>query len=172
MDRSGTNFLTTMLRLGAEREELAIVDDQSGCPTSSADIATTILTMAAQAERPGFANWGTYHYVGADVVTWYGFAGMIFAGAARFGRKAPRLRPIATADYPTAASRPAYSVLGTAKLKRVFGVTATAFARQSRRSVSNGCSAWSGRARREGHHPGRRLRIAALSHPRSPPASS
>jgi dTDP-4-dehydrorhamnose reductase len=119
---SGTNFLTTMLRLGAEREELAIVDDQSGCPTSSADIAATILTMVAQAERPGFADWGTYHYVGGDVVTWYGFAGMIFEGATRFGRKPPRLRPIATADYPTAASRPAYSVLGTAKLKRVFGV--------------------------------------------------
>jgi dTDP-4-dehydrorhamnose reductase len=119
---SGTNFLTTMLRLGAEREELVIVDDQSGCPTSSADIAATILTMAAQAERPGFANWGTYHYVGADVVTWYGFAGMIFEGAARFGRKTPRLRPITTAEYPTPAARPGYSVLGTAKLKRVFGI--------------------------------------------------
>jgi dTDP-4-dehydrorhamnose reductase len=118
----GRNFLTTMLRLGSERDELGVVDDQFGCPTATADIATTILTMAETAEKPGFAHWGTYHYVGGDVVTWYGFASMIFAEAERFGRKAPRLRPIATADYPTAAPRPAYSVLSTAKLERVFGV--------------------------------------------------
>jgi dTDP-4-dehydrorhamnose reductase len=59
-------------------------------------------------ERPGFSGWGTYHYVGADTVTWYGFATMIFAESARLGRKVPQVRPIATADFPTAAPRPAY----------------------------------------------------------------
>jgi dTDP-4-dehydrorhamnose reductase len=118
----GVNFMRTMLRLGAEREELGIVDDQTGCPTATGDIAAAILCMIETAERPGFADWGTYHYVGGDVVTWYGFAGMIFAEAARFGQKSPRLRPITTADYPTPARRPAYSVLSTAKLNRVFGV--------------------------------------------------
>lgn len=118
----GTNFLRTMLRLGAERDELGVVDDQTGCPTATGDIAAAIMTMVETAERRGFNDWGTYHYVGADVVTWYGFASMIFAEAAGFGRRVPRLRPITTADYPTPAPRPAYSVLGTAKLENVFGV--------------------------------------------------
>lgn len=118
----GTNFLRTMLRLGAERDELAIVDDQTGCPTATADIAAAIISMAGSAERGDFTAWGTYHYAGADVVTWYGFATMIFAEAAKFGRKPPRLRPITTAGYPTAAPRPAYSVLSPEKIRRTFGV--------------------------------------------------
>lgn len=118
----GVNFMRTMLRLGAEREELGIVDDQTGCPTATGDIAAAILAMIDTLERPDFDAWGTYHYVGGDVVTWYGFAGMIFAEAAKFGCKTPRLRPITTADYPTPAPRPAYSVLSTAKLERQFGI--------------------------------------------------
>jgi len=73
-------------------------------------------------ERPGFSGWGTYHYFGADTVTWYGFATMIFAESARLGRKVPRVRPIATADFPTAAPRPAYSVLDMAKLEHTSGI--------------------------------------------------
>jgi dTDP-4-dehydrorhamnose reductase len=119
----GTNFVKTMLRLGAEREELRVVDDQTGRPTSTEDLAGAILTLVESVERPGFSAWGTYHYVGADTVTWYGFATMIFAEAARLGRKVPQIRPIATADFPTAAPRPAYSVLDTAKLERTFGIT-------------------------------------------------
>ena len=118
----GTNFVKTMLRLGAEREELRVVDDQTGRPTSTEDLAGAILTLVDSVERPGFSGWGTYHYVGADTVTWYGFATMIFAEAARFGRKVPQVSPIATADFPTAAPRPAYSVLDTAKLERTFGI--------------------------------------------------
>jgi dTDP-4-dehydrorhamnose reductase len=60
--------------------------------------------------------------VGADTVTWYGFAKAIFEGAAEFDLKLPKLRPITTADYPTPAPRPAYSVLSTAKLERTFGI--------------------------------------------------
>ena len=78
--------------------------------------------MADSIEELGFSRWGTYHYVGADTITWYGFATMIFAEAARFGRKVPHVSPIATADFPTAAPRPAYSVLDTAKLERTFGI--------------------------------------------------
>jgi dTDP-4-dehydrorhamnose reductase len=118
----GTNFLRTMLRLGAERDELGIVDDQIGCPTATGDIAAAILTMVDQAEAADFADWGTYHYVGGDTVTWFGFARMIFTAAAKFGHKVLQLRPIATSDYPTAAPRPAYSVLSTAKLYRRFGI--------------------------------------------------
>ena len=118
----GTNFVKTMLRLGAEREELRVVDDQTGRPTSTGDLAETILTIAEAAQRPGFTDWGTYHYAGADTVTWHGFATMIFAEAEKFGRKAQRVQAIATADFPTAAPRPAYSVLSTAKLERVFRI--------------------------------------------------
>lgn len=56
----GTNFLRTMLRLGAERDELRVVDDQTGCPTATSDIAATVLTMVDQAEAADFADWGTY----------------------------------------------------------------------------------------------------------------
>jgi hypothetical protein len=118
----GTNFVKTMLRLGAERDELRVVDDQTGRPTSTGDLAQAILAIADAVQQPGFDEWGTYHYAGADTVTWHGFATMIFAEAERFGRKAPRVKPITTAEFPTAAPRPAYSVLSTVKLERVFGI--------------------------------------------------
>jgi dTDP-4-dehydrorhamnose reductase len=118
----GANFVKTMLRLGAERDELRVVDDQTGRPTSTGDLAEAIVAMAESARAPGFSQWGTYHYAGADTVTWHGFATMIFAEAEKFGRKAPRVQAITTAEFPTAAPRPAYSVLSTAKLERVFGI--------------------------------------------------
>ena len=118
----GTNFVKTMLRLGAERDEIRVVDDQTGRPTSTGDLAEAILAIAEAAQDPDFAQWGTYHYAGADTVTWHGFATMIFAEAETFGRKVPRVQPIATAEFPTAAPRPAYSVLSTAKLERSFGI--------------------------------------------------
>ena len=91
-------------------------------PTSTGDLAQAILAIADAVQRPDFAAWGTYHYAGADTVTRHGFATMIFAEAGKFGRKAPRVRPITTAELPTAAPRPAYSVLSTAKLERIFGI--------------------------------------------------
>jgi dTDP-4-dehydrorhamnose reductase len=119
---SGTNFVRTMLRLGSERSELSIVDDQTGCPIAAADIADAIAMILAAAQGAGFDAWGTYHCAGADAVTWYGFARAIFACAAPFGIKSPQLRPVTTADYPLPAPRPAYSVLSTAKLERVFAI--------------------------------------------------
>ena len=65
----GTNFVGTMLRLAADRPELRIVDDQTGCPTAAADVADTIIAILAKANQPGFTAWGTYHYRGADIVT-------------------------------------------------------------------------------------------------------
>ena len=118
----GANFMRTMLRLGGEREELGIVADQIGSPTATGDIAAAILGIAGEVQRPDFQDWGTYHYVGGDIVSWHGFAEMIFAEAERFGCKTPRLRAITTADYPTPAKRPAYSVLSTAKIERTFGI--------------------------------------------------
>lgn len=116
----GTNFVRTMLRLGAERSELRIVDDQTGCPTSAADIATAVMTVAKEAESKGFDLWGTYHFSGSDRVTWYDFAKLIFEEAVRQGAKAPRLSAISSAEYPSRAPRPAYSILDTRKFGRTF----------------------------------------------------
>ena len=117
------NFVKTMLRLGAERELLRVVDDQRGCPTAAADIATAVVAILDRAGRPGFDAWGTYHFVGADETTWCGFAQSIFEVARAYGQTVPRLEPIPTEAYPTPAKRPAYSVLSTRKVQQVFGIT-------------------------------------------------
>jgi dTDP-4-dehydrorhamnose reductase len=118
----GTNFVRTMLRLGSERRELSIVGDQTGCPTSAADLAEAILSILAASGAPGFNAWGTYHYCGKDVVTWLRFAGLIFAETARRGHQVPRLVPTTTAAFAAKAIRPEYSVLSTAKLAATFGI--------------------------------------------------
>ena len=119
---TGTNFVRTMLRLGAQRSELGVVNDQIGCPTAAADVAEAILAILAVIERPQFTEWGTYHYAGADAVTWYGFARIIFARTKALGKPVPKLFPITTADYPTPARRPPYSVLSTEKLSHTFAI--------------------------------------------------
>ena len=117
----GTNFVGTMLRLGAG-PELKIVDDQIGCPTAAADLASAILTILSKVEERGFSAWGTYHYCGGDIVSWYGFANLIFEEAAGYGVHTPRLVPIETAAFPAKALRPAYSVLSTEKIAKTFGI--------------------------------------------------
>lgn len=120
----GQNFLRTMLRLGAERDELGIVADQHGTPTYATDIAHALSGITIQILDAGnLADWGTYHLTNAGETTWYGFAEEIFRLSAAAGNPVPRLRPIATEDYPTPARRPAYSLLDTAKLRDIFGVT-------------------------------------------------
>ena len=118
---AGRNFLTTMLRLGRERSELAIVDDQIGAPTYAADIAAAIARILEAAETRDDI-WGTFHFANAGSTSWFGFAAEIFAKAQARGWPAPKLTPITTAGYPTPARRPAYSVLDTAKITRVFGI--------------------------------------------------
>ena len=118
----GNNFVRTMLRLAANHPELRIVDDQTDCPTAAADIALTILAILSLADRPGFMEWGTYHYRGADIVSWHGFATIIFEMAAAYGQRASNVVPIKTAEYPTPAHRPGYSVLATDKLEATFGI--------------------------------------------------
>jgi dTDP-4-dehydrorhamnose reductase len=116
----GNNFVKTMLRLGAEREELRVVADQHGCPTAAADIAAAIVRLAGADH-----GWGTYHYSGAGPTTWHGFAEAIFTGAAARGAKVPaRVTAIGTADYPTPAVRPANSVLDCTRIDRVHGIVA------------------------------------------------
>lgn len=124
----GHNFLRTMLRAAGEREELRVVADQVGAPTPARWIADTSADALAQWQRAGAsasARLGeTYNLVASGQCSWYDFAGAIMHGARARGllARVPRLVPIASADYPTRAQRPAYSVLDCARLESTFGL--------------------------------------------------
>lgn len=118
---NGRNFVKTMLELGQNRSELRVVSDQQGSPTSARQTADAIAAIARRIAA-GTVPWGTYHFAGTGVTSWHGFAEAIFEIAARNGRRAPRIIPVATADYPTAARRPAYSALDCAKIAGSFGI--------------------------------------------------
>ncbi len=129
----GSNFLTTMLRLGGTRDELGIVDDQHGTPTWAHDVAAAICATARDlvVDRREDA-WGTYHLAGAGETTWFGFASEIFRLAGARGLKVPRLKPIAAKDYNAAARRPAYSVLDTRKIQSAFAISLPSWKEKSR----------------------------------------
>ena len=113
----GSNFVKTMLRLGAERERLTIVDDQIGGPTPAAAIADACLAVAGALAR-GEGETGVYHFAGAPDVSWREFAEAIFAEA---GLEV-EVAPIPTSDYPTPARRPLNSRLDCGRIERAFGV--------------------------------------------------
>ena len=119
----GNNFLKTMLRLGADRDELSIVGDQIGCPTNAQDIAKSIVSILSFLDLKGSSS-GIYHYCGDKPCSWYDFARAIFLEAEVRGLKTPSyVKSITTDDYPTPAIRPAYSVLDCTKVESVFDVT-------------------------------------------------
>lgn len=112
----GANFVKTMLRLGASRDALRVVDDQVGGPTPAAAIADALLA-AARAMADG-APGGIHHFAGSPDVSWAGFARAIFEEA-----ELPcRVEPIPTADYPTPAARPLNSRLDCAAFAEAYGV--------------------------------------------------
>jgi dTDP-4-dehydrorhamnose reductase len=116
----GHNFLKTMLRLARERPELRVVADQHGNPTCAPHLADAILAITAKigSGQP----WGVYHATAAGETTWHGFASAIIAAAGPLGVPHIPVLPIATADYPTPARRPANSCLDCGKLERVFAL--------------------------------------------------
>ena len=121
----GQNFVKTMLRLGRERDSLGIVADQYGAPTAAADIAAALITIVRRHTPEQLAERaGIYHYCGSPYASWFEFAETIFAEAAAQGvlAKIPAVKPIATADYPTPAKRPADSRLDCGKIRAVFGI--------------------------------------------------
>ena len=120
----GANFVKTMLRLGETRAQVGVVADQRGSPTSALDIADALVAIAKQCVAAGKVGdlAGVYHMSGAGEASWAEFAEAIFKLAVQRGRRPVAVRHIATADYPTAARRPANSRLDHAKLARVFGV--------------------------------------------------
>lgn len=110
----GNNFVKTMLRLGSEREEIGVVFDQIGTPTYAHDLAVTILTAVENGVKPG-----VYHYSNEGVCSWYDFTKAIHRIA---GITSCHVKPLHTAEYPTAAKRPAYSVLDKTKIKETYGM--------------------------------------------------
>jgi dTDP-4-dehydrorhamnose reductase len=120
----GRNFVKTMLRLGAERKEISVVDDQTGCPTFAGDLAdATIQAVNTILDNPP-EMYGTYHFCNQGQTTWHGFAGAIFKHVrGRTPLAVEKVLPITTDQYPTPAQRPAYSVLDTSKFTRVFQKT-------------------------------------------------
>ncbi|MDJ0696536.1 dTDP-4-dehydrorhamnose reductase [Mastigocoleus sp. MO_188.B34] len=114
------NFVKTMLRLGAQREEIRVVDDQIGSPTWTGDLANAI-TQIIPLLSPDIS--GIYHYTNSGVASWYDFAVAIFDEAQHLGfpLQVNRVAPITTAEYPTPAKRPSYSVLSSTKLSKLLG---------------------------------------------------
>ena len=119
----GHNFLKTVLRLAATRDELRMVADQRGCPTSTLDLAEAVLSIAPRLIA-GEDVWGTYHFAGSGVTTWHGFASRIVAAQVPLTGRSPRVTPITTAEYPLPARRPANSELDCGLFARTFGIRA------------------------------------------------
>ena len=119
----GNNFLKTMLRLGAERDELSIVGDQIGCPTYAQDIARSIVEIVPQLHSQ--KDNGIYHYCGDQPCSWYDFANAIFDQVTNNLKIPSIVNSIETTAYPTPAKRPAFSVLHCSKIENDYGVYAS-----------------------------------------------
>jgi len=120
----GDNFVKTMLRLGAEQEEIKVVADQRGCPTSAADLAAALISVANRIDSGDVSDWGAYHYCGKGETTWFDFSEAIFERARKHVDLAVnRVVPISTASFGAPAPRPAYSVLSCERIRQRFGIT-------------------------------------------------
>ncbi len=108
----GNNFVKTMIRLGHERQDMGVVFDQIGTPTYARDLAGAIMTAVEQGIQPGI-----YHFSNEGVTSWYDFTKAIHRLA---GITTCHVRPLHTAEYPSAAPRPSYSVLDKTKFKTTY----------------------------------------------------
>lgn len=108
------NFVKTMLKLGAERDELGIIADQIGSPTYAIDLAGTILDIIASGKK----DYGVYHYSNEGAISWFDFAKAIF----EISNTEVKVNPIPTSAYPTKARRPKFSVMDKTKIKNTFGI--------------------------------------------------
>jgi dTDP-4-dehydrorhamnose reductase len=109
-----TNFVKTMLRLGAERDELGIIVDQVGTPTYAVDLAGCVLDIINSKSEA----YGLYHYSNEGVTSWYDFAKAIF----ELSQNTLHVKPLKTIEYPTKAIRPVYSAMDKTKIKKTFDI--------------------------------------------------
>jgi dTDP-4-dehydrorhamnose reductase len=118
----GANFVRAMLKLNETRDEVGVVADQRGNPTSALDVADALIAIAARVKGDASPTLrGVFHMTGSGEATWADFAEAIFREAAARGRRRTKVKRITTADYPTLARRPANSRLDNTKLARVYG---------------------------------------------------
>ena len=110
----GNNFVKTMIRLGKEKPELGVIFDQIGTPTYARDLAVAIFAAINQGVKPGI-----YHFSNEGVISWFDFTKAIHRIA---GITTCHVRPLHTAEYPTPANRPHYSVLDKTKIKETYGI--------------------------------------------------
>ena len=108
------NFMKTMLRLGTERDSLGIIADQIGSPTYGVDLAGALLDIIGSEKKA----YGIYHYSNEGAISWYDFAQAIF----ELGKVDVIVNPLKTSEYPTKATRPAFSVMDKTKIKTTFGI--------------------------------------------------
>ncbi len=120
----GHNFVKTMLRLGGEHQKLRVVSDQFGNPTFAGDLAEVVLTLAQRLQSGTWLDqgFGTFHCAGAGMTTWCDFARAIFDMSGPKLGHLPEIEAIATADYPTPATRPQYSVLDCSRLAKTHNI--------------------------------------------------
>ncbi|EZP55135.1 dTDP-4-dehydrorhamnose reductase [Sphingomonas sp. RIT328] len=118
----GANFVRTMLRLAADRDQLRVVADQQGSPTSAADLAGALATIAMRLADDPHAPTGTFHFSNAGATDWAGFACEIFRQSAARGGPTAAVEGIATSDYPTPARRPANSLLSHDAIRTAYGI--------------------------------------------------
>lgn len=116
------NFVKTMLRLGSDRSELRVVDDQTGCPTSAADLARALIVIANRLATDSDCPTGRFHFVNAGEATWYELAHEIFRQGVLHGGASPLILGIPTREYPTPARRPTNSRLATNRIQSEFGI--------------------------------------------------
>lgn len=122
----GKNFLLTMLNAAKTRDELRVVDDQHGAPTSALQLARATDALLQRGLEALRGASGTYHCTAAGEVTWHGFATKIFERYPKFARepvKVPRIIAIPTSEYPTPVKRPANSRLSNEKIAATFGIS-------------------------------------------------
>lgn len=131
----GPSFVHTMLRLAREQQVLRVVADQHGCPTYAGDLAGALLALARRATA-GESLAATYHYCGDGATTWHGFASAIIEELRQIAPiTCERVDPITTAEYPTSARRPAYSVLDTTRITTI-GIVPPSWREGMRRVVA------------------------------------
>lgn len=120
----GRNFVKTMLQLAETREQLKVVGDQRGSPSSALDLAEGLLALAGRWHADGAGEGGTYHLAGSGETSWAGLAAFVFEEAARRRLPAATVEPIPSSDWPTRAERPRNSVLDSSAFARDFGYRA------------------------------------------------
>ena len=130
------NFVKTMLDLGTKKKVIPVVNDQFGSPTSAADLAETVLTIAVKIGDAAAFDWGTYHYCGNGITSWHGLATEIMKLASPYVRlQTKRVDAITTAEYPTLAKRPPYSALDCSRIKKVFGIEPKPWQQSLKRTI-------------------------------------